>query len=214
MRGLLEEPSDGIALHLTTTGTSGASTYNSITGILNIPIYSGGSSISFGTTTQIPYMNSGGTDFLYSSNFRYTGSQFITPTVKTDSILPLNNNSVVIGSVGDGSYILSDVGNTLFQVVENFNSISYDGLTLDITGKLKASNLTASRVLVSDASYSTTKQVMVSMKATATSDHDPEDYALESLIPYATNFQNGVGFDIMVRAPNLTWGQYIISYCY
>ena len=42
MRGLLEEPSDGIALHLTTTGTSGASTYNSITGVLNIPIYSGG----------------------------------------------------------------------------------------------------------------------------------------------------------------------------
>lgn len=42
MRGLLEEPNDGIALTLTTTGSSGASTYNPATGDLNIPIYSGG----------------------------------------------------------------------------------------------------------------------------------------------------------------------------
>lgn len=44
------------AISLTTTGTSGAATYNSSTGVLNIPQYSGGgvTTISFGTTGLTP----------------------------------------------------------------------------------------------------------------------------------------------------------------
>lgn len=59
MRGLLEEPSDGIALYLTTTGTSGAATYNSITGILNVPNYSISGGTPGGSDTQVQF-NDGG----------------------------------------------------------------------------------------------------------------------------------------------------------
>lgn len=62
------------------TLTNGDLWYNSTTNSLrgrvngvsvNIP---GSGSVSFGTTQQIPFMNAGGTDFSYSSNFIYNGS--------------------------------------------------------------------------------------------------------------------------------------------
>jgi hypothetical protein len=34
----------------------------------------GGGSVSFGTVGQIPYTNSGGTNFNYSANFKYDGT--------------------------------------------------------------------------------------------------------------------------------------------
>lgn len=46
--------------------------------------------------------------------------------------------------------------------------------------------------------------------AISTSDHDPEDYAVEAITAYPTNIQVGVGFDVIARAPNTTWGKYII----
>lgn len=62
------------------TLTNGDLWYNSTTNTLrgrvngvsvNIP---GSGSVSFGSTQQIPFMNGGGTDFSYSSNFIYNGS--------------------------------------------------------------------------------------------------------------------------------------------
>lgn len=48
------------AISLTTIGTSGAATYSSVTGVLNIPQYSGGGVTSpAGSNTQIQYNNSG-----------------------------------------------------------------------------------------------------------------------------------------------------------
>jgi hypothetical protein len=35
----------------------------------------GGGGVSFGTTTQIPYMNAGGTDFIYSGDFTFNGTE-------------------------------------------------------------------------------------------------------------------------------------------
>jgi len=46
--------------------------------------------------------------------------------------------------------------------------------------------------------------------AVATADHDPEDYALEGITAYATNISAGVGFDVIARAPNNTFGTYTI----
>jgi hypothetical protein len=58
----------------------------------------GGSSVSFGTTTQIPYMNVGGTDFIYSSKFTFDGNK-----LKAGEGLFSNgggaNNQIYIGSV-------------------------------------------------------------------------------------------------------------------
>jgi hypothetical protein len=47
--GVLTSTGSAVALTLTTTGTSGAATYNSSTGVLNIPIYSAGA----GTVTSV-----------------------------------------------------------------------------------------------------------------------------------------------------------------
>ena len=54
--GVLSASSGGPVLSLTTTGTSGAATYNSTTGVLNIPIYSAGAgavSSVFGRTGAV-----------------------------------------------------------------------------------------------------------------------------------------------------------------
>jgi hypothetical protein len=54
--GVLSASSGGPTLSLTTTGTSGAATYNSTTGVLNIPIYSAGAgavSSVFGRTGAV-----------------------------------------------------------------------------------------------------------------------------------------------------------------
>lgn len=47
--------------------------------------------------------------------------------------------------------------------------------------------------------------------ATATADHDPDDYALEGIKAYATNIVDGVGFDIIVSADYATFGRYNIQ---
>lgn len=67
-------------------------------------------------------------------------------------------------------------------------------------------------VSVADASVTTTSYPSVTMYALATTDHDPDDYMVEGLIPYVTNVQNGVGFDVSVRAPNMTFGKYRVTY--
>jgi hypothetical protein len=54
--GVLSSTGGGTSLSLTTTGTSGAATYNSTTGVLNIPIYSAGAgavSSVFGRTGAV-----------------------------------------------------------------------------------------------------------------------------------------------------------------
>lgn len=67
-------------------------------------------------------------------------------------------------------------------------------------------------VSVADTSVTSTSYPSVSIYAIATTDHDPDDYMAEGLVPYVTNVSNGVGFDISVHAPNLTWGKYKVTY--
>jgi hypothetical protein len=66
-------------------------------------------------------------------------------------------------------------------------------------------------VTVSATWLTATTVVTVSPYAVATADHDPEDYAAEAITAYAANFATGVGFDIIARAPNNSWGQYVIN---
>lgn len=49
-------------------------------------------------------------------------------------------------------------------------------------------------------------------KAVSTDDHDPDDYAAESLVVYITNIIPGVSFDIVMRAPNLSFGKYLVNW--
>lgn len=52
--------------------------------------------------------------------------------------------------------------------------------------------------------------ILVSPYAAATTDHDPDDYAVEGVTAYPTAAVAGVGFDIIASAPNGTWGKYAI----
>lgn len=69
-------------------------------------------------------------------------------------------------------------------------------------------------VTVADASITATSYPSVSLYAFATTDHDSDDYMAEGLIPYVSSVTAGVGFDISVRAPSLTWGKYKVTYMY
>lgn len=56
-----------------------------------------------------------------------------------------------------------------------------------------------------------TSIIICSPLATATDDHDPEDYALEGIKAYPTNIIDGVGFDVIVSANYATFGKYNIQ---
>lgn len=124
---------------LTTTGSSGASTF--IANTLNIPNYTlAGLGMAFGTTTQIPYMNAGGTAFIYSSGLTYNGSIFgatgeiiATGALKGDSV-QLANNKAIYFKKTDGSsdsYFYRDGSNN----VEMYNGAGFH--ILDATSGTK-----------------------------------------------------------------------------
>lgn len=54
-------------------------------------------------------------------------------------------------------------------------------------------------------------KILCTVAMIATADHDAQDGMVEGLIAYAANIVEGVGFDIVVRAPNGTWGKYIVQ---
>lgn len=76
----------------------------------------GGGSVSFGTTTQIPYMNAGGTDFLYSANLTYNGSvlALIGPFTQSGDQawfdIATSNFKVTTTTYGDGLIHIDDTG--------------------------------------------------------------------------------------------------------
>ena len=53
--------------------------------------------------------------------------------------------------------------------------------------------------------------IMVGPLATATSDHDPDDYIADGISCVVANIVNGVSFDIITTAPNMTTGTYNIQ---
>jgi len=62
------------------------------------------------------------------------------------------------------------------------------------------------------ATWATSSSVIICAPiATATADHDPDDYALEGIKAYATNIVDGVGFDIIASADYATFGKYNIN---
>ncbi len=69
-------------------------------------------------------------------------------------------------------------------------------------------------VTVADTAITATSYPSVSLYALATTDHDSDDYMAEGLIPYVSSVTAGVGFDISVRAPDMSWGKYKVTYMY
>jgi hypothetical protein len=110
-----------VAISLTTTGTSGAATYNNGTGVLNIPSYAGGG----GTTTNALTLGSGltGTSF--------NGSAAVTATVDTAAFKIATKTDIK----DDYTSIVQSTDSTYFTIV------SKSGLQVD-TVRLRYTTLT------------------------------------------------------------------------
>jgi hypothetical protein len=50
--------------------------------------------------------------------------------------------------------------------------------------------------------------IVCSVLASASLDHDPQDASVEGVVAYAANIIPGVSFDIVATAVNNTWGRY------
>lgn len=77
---------------ITTPTNSQVLKYNSTT---NLWENNTNTTVSFGTTTQLPYMNAGGTDFLYSSNLTFDGS-LETVTANSLGVTPDNTKGLFL----------------------------------------------------------------------------------------------------------------------
>ncbi len=63
-----------------------------------------------------------------------------------------------------------------------------------------------------DAEWVTNDSVILCNAAgVATPDHDAEDVALEGITAVATNLNEGIGFDVIARAPQGSWGRFNIN---
>lgn len=144
------------------------------------------------------------------------------------------NNVRVPGSILL-AYIVDALGTTLDAKLEDIAGLITSGAGISITGNgtdadpyIIASTVTGGGNAVqatvdfgTDSSLVTqtvaapwvtpTTRLVVTPAAEATTEHDPEDYALEGIQAYATNIVDGVGFDIIARAPNSTFGTYKIN---
>lgn len=133
-----------------------------------------------------------------ATNSQYSG----LATSKQDTLVSGTNIKTINGNslLGSGDLVISGGGGSLTKGIAEVDFGDYTVYN-DIA-----------TVSVLDASVTSTSYPSVSMYAFTTTDHDPDDYMAEGLIPYVTNVVNGVGFDISVRAPSLTWGKYKVSY--
>lgn len=161
-----------------------------------------------------------------------SGKVVSTRTINTTAPLSgggdLSSDRTLTTSMSSGKLIgRGTAGTGVFEEITLGTNLSLSGTTLNASGGggssatkgivevdfgSSATQSDIATVSVVDATVTSTSYPSVSMYALATTDHDPDDYMVESLIPFVTNVQNGVGFDISVRAPELTWGKYKCTY--
>lgn len=67
------------------------------------------------------------------------------------------------------------------------------------------------RVTVAAAWVTDSSVILCTAAGVATLDHDAEDAALEGIQAVATNLNEGVGFDVIARAPQGSWGRFNIN---
>lgn len=97
------------SISLTTTGTSGAATYNNTTGVLNIPQYSGGSSGSLITSSASTLT------LAYSNDYIFTGTSTVWTLPSVSGGTTGRDNMITIKNRGSSTITLnSDTGTTIY----------------------------------------------------------------------------------------------------
>lgn len=132
-------------------------------------------------------------------------SDWNDPHVISGTIEQSQNNVAVDGVTITGN---GTPGNPLVAA----SSSSFNTATAQVDfGFLSGQENNIATVTVSASWVTTSSVIICSPLATATTDHDPDDYAAEGIKAYATNIVNGVGFDIVVVADYATFGKYNIN---
>jgi hypothetical protein len=73
-------------------------------------------------------------------------------------------------------------------------------------GEADLASVTVAAAWVTDSSV-----IVCTAAGVATLDHDAEDAALEGIQAVAANLNEGVGFDVIARAPQGSWGRFNIN---
>jgi hypothetical protein len=144
-----------------------------------------------------------------------------------------HNHSGVYSPVGH-SHTASDVSDfneavddrvaSLVVAGSNITATYNDGagtLTIDATASSISSeqievdfgateNALASET-VTAAWVTTASRLVASLAYESTADHDPDDALAEGILVSVGNIIDGVGFDVVLSAPNNTWGKYKVN---
>ena len=154
------------AISLTTTGTSGAATYNDVTGVLNIPSYVGGVTSVFGRTGAVVAVSGDydtdkvteGTTNLYFTNTRARAAISLTTTGTSGAatyvagVLNIPNYSTDLSG-----YVTLATAQTISgaKIFSNAVNIRYDGgTTVDSVLRLRGTNTTARTTRLQFEDYS------------------------------------------------------------
>lgn len=88
-------------------------------------VMGGGSSVTFGTTTQLPYMNAGGTDFIYSASLTFDGTNLSSSDVTAADDVFVGDD-LVFNSTGD----LIDFNSDIQIVYSATNTLKFQNATI------------------------------------------------------------------------------------
>ncbi len=83
-------------------------------------------------------------------------------------------------------------------------------VTVDF-GNASGGEADLARVTVAAAWVTDSSVILCTAAGVATPDHDAEDAALEGIQAVAANLNEGVGFDVIARAPQGSWGRFNIN---
>jgi hypothetical protein len=119
--------------------------------------------------------------------------------------------SANLNSPTDGYVVGYDATNDEFKLVAPTAGGSGNAISVTVDfGSVSGGQSDIATASVSAAWVGASTKIVCCPFAVATSDHDPDDYALEQITAYATNITAGVGFDIVATSKNGTFGQYVI----
>lgn len=118
------------AISLTTTGTSGASTYNNTTGVLNVPNYATGGSPA-GSTTEIQFNNAGA--FGASSTFAYAAAPTISGGIGKAFIVNPTVTATANNNTLSGLHLTPTISIGAFTGVKNYG-INLTAATVGVQG--------------------------------------------------------------------------------
>lgn len=151
--------------------------------------------------------NSGGSvAFTDSDSFYEASVSKDLKTYATDNAFGANNSTIILAD-GSNNISQSDVPNFLIQLGGGTRTIQS---TVDF-GFASGQEGDVATLTVS-TTWATTSAIITCVPFSGTTaDHDPDDVAIEGITAYATNIIADTSFDLIVNAPQNSWGRYLIN---